>query len=324
MAVRAHVCITTHTADRLGPTLAGIALQLHAPASVVVSVDGADAAIGALLDGLWPRLAAGVRAQGVRPPALLLTERAHAGCAQPNQARNNALRALEAHTELGDDDLIVGLDGDIVLHPSALGVHADRARAGADVVSAFRINLDASASAEVGRALAGGEAAGDSPEGRRGVGDAVEVGAMLDGLATARERALLATRAGRAARQLVLRRSGLTALVKAHKPKLITAHHGVRVRALRSINGYDEAYSGYGYEDDDLARRLHAAKVFRWSVAIEDALAFHLHHATRAPSRPTDAPGYARFSAAGWTLTAAAGWRTPGAQAEVRTRVIEG
>lgn len=313
---RAHVCITTHTAERLAPTLAAAARQTSPPTAIVVSVDGGGGPGGEIrevVNRAWPPAVASLRARGETPPTLLLTERPHAGFAQPNQARNNALRALDAHVGLRDDDLIVGLDGDIVLHPTALATHIDLARAGADVISAFRINLDPQGSAQVHEQVACvGETGGPD-----------QVAGVLDPFVTPEARADLVVRAARASRQLILRRAGLGALVKAHKPKLITAHHAVRVRALRAINGYDEAYRDYGYEDDDLARRLHRAKLFRWALGIESALAFHLHHPSRAPTRPTDAPGYARFRAPGWRVRAELGWATPGPQPEPRTAVID-
>ncbi len=288
-----HVLIATHTPDRLAPALLALARQSRAPDSVVVSVDGVDPEI----ESVTQRAAERFRASESHT-RLILAQRAHTGEARLNQVRNNGLRGLSERVSLGDADLVVTLDGDIVLHPDTLREHAGRE---ADVVAASRVNLDADRSTRLAAAI--------------------EDDAMTDGLweelTTAADRADLARRAARANRAATLRRSGLSVLVKAHKPKLLGAHHGVRVRALRAVNGYDEAYVGYGYDDDDLARRLHAARVFRWSIAIEPALAYHLHHATRAPDRPTEAPGFSRFESRGWTPRAAAGWTSPADQPDV-------
>ena len=84
---------------------------------------------------------------------------------------------------------------------------------------------------------------------------------------------------------------------------------------MRKINGYDEGYVGYGYDDDDLGRRLHTLpRRPVVAIAVEQILAFHLHHPTRAPARPTDAPGYARFSVPGWSSYAEHGWQNPASQ----------
>ena len=41
-----------------------------------------------------------------------------------------------------------------------------------------------------------------------------------------------------------------------HRPKLNGGNFGVSAQAMRAINGYDNEFSGWGYEDDDLRRRL--------------------------------------------------------------------
>src|SRR5262249_6815500 len=119
--------------------------------------------------------------------------------------------------------------------------------------------------------------------------------------------------------------TALPGLPKAHKPKILGGHHAVSVRCLRAVNGYDEQYTGYGYDDDDLSRRLHAlSPPPRTAIAVSEILALHLWHPSRAPARPTDAPGYARFSSPGLPIEAEHGWRNPIPQPEPHVRVIEG
>jgi hypothetical protein len=103
--------------------------------------------------------------------------------------------------------------------------------------------------------------------------------------------------------------------VKSHKPKLLGGHHAITVARLREINGYDEEYVGYGFDDDDVSRRLYALRPMpRIAIAADRIIAFHLWHPSRAPARPTDAPGYARFRSPLRTPVALRGWRTPMSQ----------
>ena len=86
-------------------------------------------------------------------------------------------------------------------------------------------------------------------------------------------------------------------LARAHKPKLIGCHFSLfRDDALR-VNGFDENFVGWGYEDDDFARRLYKSGVAPWSV-IAAARAMHLWHPTWAPTalaRQRDRPNRAYF-----------------------------
>src|SRR5262249_51159621 len=101
--------------------------------------------------------------------------------------------------------------------------------------------------------------------------------------------------------------------------------HAVSVRCLRVVNGYDEQYVGYGYDDDDLARRLHAmTPPPRTAIAVFEILAFHLWHPTPAPARPTDAPWYARVARPGLPVAAEHGWKPPGSQPDPLVREIPG
>jgi GT2 family glycosyltransferase len=94
-------------------------------------------------------------------------------------------------------------------------------------------------------------------------------------------------------------------LSKAHKPKLLGGHPAVRWSWLERVNGYDERFVGYGFDDDDLARRLYAAGAVP-AVCVDTIPAFHFWHATRAPARPTAAHGHATF-AQPWSVRAQTG-----------------
>jgi hypothetical protein len=271
--------------------MAAIAAQTRPPDTVVVSCDTNDAAIGRSLDQVWPLAVARMRALSRPVPPLIQVFREHQGRARPAQTRNNGVRALDRAVGLPDRDLIVGFDGDMVLEPKALEKHAALAAQGFEFVIPFRLCLDEAATARFGPVhfLEGG----DVPR------------------PTEPEMAALAARQARYELQLRRRAGPLGRwLVKPHKPKLISAHYAVTARCLRAVNGFDEEYQDYGYEDDDLGRRLHALPA-RTCIAVDRILAFHLWHPSRAPSRPTDAPGYARFRRRGLPTFARFGWDNP-------------
>lgn len=275
-----HVVVCTHTTRHLGACLAALAVQTRPPASIIVSADTDDPAIGQLLRTLWPRLAS---ACPHAPPPLVHVFRPHQHQARLNQVRNNGLRALEALFAPGEHDLVVMLDGDTLLDHHAIDRHATLAGAGADVVVPYRINLDGPTTDSLSpEQIADGRLAGG-----------------LTSLAKPDDRKGLHRRDRRYRLQLALR-SLIPAgarFVKDHKPKVLGGHHAVTLRALRSVNGYDEQYVDYGYDDDDLSRRLFALRPRpRIAVAVKSILAFHLWHASRAPARPMLAPGFARFS----------------------------
>lgn len=269
-AHRVLVLIPTHTTRHLACCLASLAHQTRPPEGVVVTCDGDDPAIGALLDEWWPR----VRVRSGGGTVLLHAYRPHLGHARLNQVRNNGLRTLRDHFGLGGEDLIVVLDGDTMLAPDALARHAALAAAGAEVIIPYRHMIDEKTTAQV------------SAE------DVLESGVPVSRLATAAERASLETRHRRYLRHLRLSRLGL---VKGHKPKIIGGHHALLWRRLVEINGFDEEYIGYGFDDDDLSRRVRAVRP-KTEIAVRDIGAFHLWHKVRAPDRLEDAPGYARWS----------------------------
>ena len=310
--VRIHLLIPTHTTRHLGTCLAAIACQTRPPDSVVVSCDTDDAAIGGVLDGMWTRVCAALRGRGAGPvPRLVHAYRPFQGRARPSQARNNGLRALDAEVHPGDGDLVVGIDGDMILDPAVLARHGADAARGAEVIIAFRTCLDEGTTGRVSAEmlLLCGEAG------------------IWEKLGSPQDRAALADRQRRYERQLHIRsllpRQLWRALVKPHKPKLISAHYAATVGRLRAVNGFDEEYEGYGYEDDDLGRRLLAVvPPSRVSIAVDRAPAYHLWHPSRAPSRPTDAPGYTRFARADLPTYAMHGWKNPADQPTPTVRVV--
>jgi GT2 family glycosyltransferase len=298
---RVHLAIPTHTPRHLDLCLASLALQSAPPASVTLSTDGDVPAITVLVEALWPRVAAAIAARGLAPPAFVYTRRAHTGAARLNQVRNNALRAADAAGVLRDDDLVVILDGDTALAPGAIEAHEHSRAAGFGVVLPWRVNLTEAFTATL------------TPE--RVMTDPA---LFLEPLAAAHDE--LHTRQSRLERQSRFR--GYPLLSKPHKPKLLGGHHAVRVGLLREVDGFDERFVGYGYDDDDLARRLYRSRPrARIAVRVIDAPAFHCWHPTRATPRPTEASGYATFRMP-WGVRSVVGWSaSPDQPARVTTLI---
>lgn len=302
---RVLLLIPTHTTRHLEACLASLAHSTRPPDALVVTCDVESPAIAGLIDRAAARLSAGP----LGATTILHAFRPHQGEARLNQVRNNGLRALDAELHLRDDDLIVVLDGDTMLAPTSLERHAALAAAGARVILPYRVNLDPERTA-----LAAPDAV-LAPTGR----------ALLESLATPADLAALAVRQRRLERQRALRTlaPAWMGLVKAHKPKLLGGHHAVAAGALRAVNGYDERFAVYGYDDDDLARRLYLLRPApRPAIAVREAMAFHLYHETRSPGRPGDSPDHAYFSRPLRSPACEHGWRTPRPQPEPTVRTV--
>jgi GT2 family glycosyltransferase len=78
-------------------------------------------------------------------------------------------------------------------------------------------------------------------------------------------------------RQMLQRRLGLA---RPHKPALLSCHFSCHRRDLEAINGFDERFVGWGYEDDDVARRLYMLGL-RPRQLMFRARAVHLWHPSR-------------------------------------------
>ncbi len=70
------------------------------------------------------------------------------------------------------------------------------------------------------------------------------------------------------------------------KPKLIGNNVGVWLQDLRNINGMDEAFKGWGCEDDDLGIRLRASGI-KLKTNLKQTFGYHLWHPIDATTPAT-------------------------------------
>jgi hypothetical protein len=292
-----YVVIPTHTTRHLAPTLAGVANQSRRPDVVVVSCDCENADIEALLKEWANRLSLPV----------VHASRPHQGQARINQVRNNGFRALDSIGRLRrpgatDEPIhpqarVIIIDGDTVLAPTAVDRHLQIGLEG-DLVIPYRVDLTPERTvAFTAEAIASGE---------------------LDPEPTEADLALLETRHRRYVRQLWFKSIGL---MKAHKPKIIGGHHSVRVGRYLQVNGYDERYVDYGFDDDDFARRIYQSSG-TCRVAVRDIIAFHLYHPSRKPERMNKTDAYRRFRDRSLPATCERGFRYPLEQDDLSVRLF--
>lgn len=258
-----HVVIPTHLPRYLDIVLAGLARQTQRPASVIVTCDTDDPAIGRVLEQWGARVNA---EQGV-----WWVRRASVGSERLCQVRNNAARHLAQAMGVKDGRILI-MDGDMLLADDCLAQHASFG-AHADLVYPYRINVDGptSRTLDARRILAGDQQLTLTDEQRRAL--------------RARER--------RYKRQRLMRRLRLGPL---HKPKLLGGHFSADFALYLRLNGFDEHYQGWGFKDDEFAYRAARMKACV-AVPVARMLAWHLYHQTRQPTgRMADLPTARRFA----------------------------
>ena len=69
------------------------------------------------------------------------------------------------------------------------------------------------------------------------------------------------------------------------RPKLTTANAAVHRDDFERVNGFDERFEGWGYEDEDLARRLRRIGVRTADSTVESVM-LHLFHPVHTSHRP--------------------------------------
>lgn len=278
-----HVILCTHTPLHLRRCLLGFAVQSRRADSITLSCDVVNADIVNVVDDVAREVSLSVR----------VVQRPHTGKARCSQVRNNAVRDFLARIRPDPGARLIFLDGDTVPSPEMVALH-ESLGGSRGLISTFRINLS------------------EGQTERFSDAELLEGRPPVELLSAQRDE--LEQRHKRYRRQLFWRTLGLG---KPHKPRLIGGHFSVPLDAYLAVNGCDEAYEGYGQEDDDLARRLHAAG---WPsvVAVRDIVVYHLFHPTRAPASWDSAPGVVRFRAPAPTR-AALGLDRPAQQDAITT-----
>ncbi len=175
-------------------------------------------------------------------------------------ARNLAVRKARG-------DVLVFLDGDCVLFPDALARHASRCLPGQAHTGA-RVFLTEEETARVLAARA-------SPK-------------VLLRPAWRRERGRL--------RRLRMQDILYGFFRLKPRPKLVAANCAIHRGDFERVNGFDERFVGWGYEDDDLIRRLRRPGV-KLAAGTLDCLCLHLFHKVHESHRPTvrEAANYRYF-----------------------------
>lgn len=254
------VFVVCHQTKYLDLVLAGLSRQTRRPDRVVLSSDTAEPGIGGVARAWASRVGAPIS----------WVRREHHGVARCSQVRNNAARHVIFDLGIRAGRLIQ-LDGDMLATPTLVERHEALGRE-CEMVFPYRVEVSRECSAALdAEAVARG---GELPP--------VDEGAKRK----------LAARARRYRRHLFWRRFGL---VPDHKPKLIGCNWSASIGTWLRINGFDEHYQGWGYLDDEFARRAVRAGA-RTRPAVEEIVAFHLWHTTRQPSgRLSDNPNHRRF-----------------------------
>lgn len=243
--------------EHLRLMLAALALQTRRPDEVVVADDGSDPAAAAAIETALAGAEFPVRRVRQEKQGYRLAA-----------ARNLGIRAATG-------EYLLFVDCDLALLPDAVAVH-ERQAAPRRLLCAHRALLEEAATRALFQVCPRPTAA-----------DWEHAWTMAD-------RRELELAARQFARHAALRRWHLA---RPHKPKLLGCHFSLFRADAERVNGFDENFVGWGYEDDDFARRLYKMGVAPHSV-IREARALHLWHPSLAPvalPRRRDRPNRAYF-----------------------------
>jgi len=243
--------------EHLRVMLASLSAQTRAPDELIIADDGSDASTVAAMHALTEASRIPVRIVRQEKDGYRLAA-----------ARNLAIRAARG-------DYLLFVDCDMALMPDAVAMHEANARPGR-LLCGHRALLD---EASTGKLFSMRPSPGlcdwDDAWSHADTSELASASQLFD-------------------KHLRLRR---WRLARPHKPKLIGCHFSLHRDDLARVNGFDENFVGWGYEDDDLARRLYKSGVVPFSV-ITSARAVHLWHPTLAPQslkRHRDRPNRAYF-----------------------------
>jgi glycosyl transferase family 7 (putative galactosyltransferase) len=276
-----HALIITHTHERIAYTLMGLGAQSLTPSTITVACDSDDEQIQSEIQ----RGADALR----MPITLVLRKRSEIACRSQN--RNNAVRAL-LDQEHSESDRLFFIDGDCIPSPTACQSHMD-ALGLHELSLGWAVRLSAEQTDELSEEK------------------------ILDGHIQSllnKEQLESCPKAHyQTRRRVLLRKLGMT---KPHKPGILSGNFGVRLREFLAVNGFDESYTGWGMEDDDLARRLYMIGA-KPKSAMDRAVVIHQFHPTEEPLIWKDSPNAHRLSEP-CEARCASGIKNPASQHEPR------
>ncbi|MBZ5638680.1 MAG: glycosyltransferase [Acidobacteriia bacterium] len=232
------VVITTYNAPReLDLVLEGVSRQSAPPTEVLVADDGSADETRGVVAGWAGRLAVPLH---------------HVW--QDDLGRRKC-RIVNEAVRRSTGDILVFLDGDSIPHRHWLADHGRSARPGR-VLCGRRVRLGPGISARI--------KSGALPVGRL----ELPFGAVArSALVGETHRALLGIRLP----------VPLARLFHPRSRKLMGVNFSVSREAYERVNGYDEAYDSYGFEDYDLEIRLRRAGYDLYPL-LNRAVVYHLHH----------------------------------------------
>ena len=285
---RAFVHIVAFEPQYLDLVFAGLSRQTRRPDHVVLACDTDRADLGEAAQRWVSRVGAPIS----------WVRRAHHGVARLPQVRNNSVRHLIG--DLGHTrGRLIQIDADIICERAFVEKHLDLGRR-AEMVYGYRVNLTEPESARL------------DPE--------LIASGQHDPPISARQAASLRRRQMRARRHLIER---ALRLAPPHRPKLLGCNFSAPLEIWRRLNGQDELFQGWGYSDDEFARRAHLAGA-RCAPAASRIIAWHLYHPTRQPDGPmTSNPNHARFRQRGLPIVAERGLTNPIEQHPVEVTIFE-
>jgi len=254
-----HILIITHTHERIARTIMGLGAQTLEPRSITVACDSDDARVYSEVQRVSSEI-------GI-PVTLVLRKRGEHSCRSQN--RNNAVRAL-IEKGVDKDDRLLFFDGDCIPCPDACAVHMD-ALCTHSISLGWAIRLSAFQTESVSDEII----------------HSGQIGGLLD-----EDQKRAADRAHfQSQKRIMLKRFGFT---KPHKPGILSGNFGVRLSSFLAVNGFDESFTGWGMEDDDLGRRLYMSGAKPKSV-MNRAIVYHQDHPTESPSKWKESPNAARL-----------------------------
>ena len=283
---RYHCIVVTHTYERLRRTLLGVMGQTIPPVSITVAADSDDPRIEDTIAQAFSETDQRVR----------LVWRSRCETSRRAQNRNNGVRSLDAST-LRPEDILIFLDGDCIPAPTAFAAHLRTLEHG-DVSLGYAIRLSEVQTATLTDAH-------------------VSQGQIANLLDASQERtATVCDR--RTRKRIILRHLRLT---KPHKPGILSGNFAVRYSLFQQVNGFDESFTGWGAEDDDIARRLYAIGAKPRS-SMKRSIVYHQYHPSEAQPSWSCNPNTSRLSQH-FQSWAEHGLTNPCPQPPIRIRTIE-